>query len=429
MPTFMETHSIEVHEIISRPPHWLLGWGVTLTFVFMILGVLVTWLIRYPDLVAASFILTSKDAPRRILTRNAGRIQTLLASDGSIVKAGQPLVYSESSANHEQVLCLELELIKLYEEVNSDGWTKVHNFFAHEYSELGELQISFQAFYQQFEQLKTVLVDGYLVRKRELLLEDVADLKAMEVNIIEQQDLQMRDYELASEEFKIQERLFKEKVIPILELNREKAKLLSRELPLNNLKSSLIQNRTSQTAKQKELLELDNTISQQKSATLQALHTLRSGIALWKQNYVIYAPVGGRLSFIEPWQEQQHVTTGQELMTVEPDGRQLRGLLKVSQVNLGKLRHGQKVLMKLEGYPYQEYGMLEGTLAHLSPTPGKDSMYWGYIDLPRGLVTRYDKQLTYKNGMKGIAEIITKERRLAERLLTMIRDGGKQRND
>lgn len=422
---FRELHSEEVHEIISRPPHWLLRRGITLIFVLMSFAAAAAWWIRYPDIVPASFTLTSGDAPRKVLARSTGRIQKLLVSDGETVSAGQVLLYSESTASHDQVLKLDGELEGLYQVLSEGNWDRVHRFSPLGYTGLGELQSGFQTFYQQFDQLKTVLAGGYLIKKRQLLLEDVTDLKAMEAMLIEQRDLQQRDFQLANQEFKVQERLFKEEIIPVLEYNREKAKLLARELPLKNLSSSLIQNRTLQTGKQKELLELDNAVAQQKSGALQALQTLRSGIETWKQSYVLYAPVAGRLSFAEPWQEQQNVTTGQEMITVEPDGLKFRGLVRVSQGNLGKIAEGQIVLVKLEGYPYREYGMLEGKLTQLSPTPGKDSVYWGYVDLPKGLSTRYGKELDYKNGMKGTADIITRDRRLAERLFATVRDGGK----
>ncbi len=422
---FKELRSEEVHEIISRPPHWLLRRGITLIFCLMTLAVAATWWIRYPDIVAASFTLTSDDAPRKVIARTTGRIDRLLVNDGEVASSGQVLLYSESTAKHDQVLKLEGELRRLYQAVTNGNWGQVHNFPLHGYAGLGELQSSFQTFYQQFDQLKTMLADDYLIQKRQLLLEDVTDLKSMETTLLEQRNLQQQDFELANEEFKVQERLFKDKTIPILEYNREKAKLLSRELSMKTLTSSLIQNRTSQTSKQKELLELDNTVAQQKGEALQMLQTLMSGIETWKQNYVLHAPVSGRLSFAEPWQEQQSVATGQEIMTVEPEARRFRGIVRVAQANLGKTAEGQRVLVKLEGYPYREYGMLEGTLAQLSPTPSKDGVYWGYVNLPKGLTTRYDKELVYKNGMKGTAEIITQDRRLTERLLAIIKDGGK----
>lgn len=101
-----------------------------------------------------------------------------------------------------------------------------------------------------------------------------------------------------------------------------------------------------------------------------------------------------------------------------------RLLAKIPQPNIGKLKEGQTVLIKLDGFPHREYGMVEGKLSQLSNSPGKDDSYWGYIELPHKLKTRYGHTLSYRNGLNGQAEIITADRRLAERLLSTIRVGG-----
>jgi hypothetical protein len=68
---------------------------------------------------------------------------------------------------------------------------------------------------------------------------------------------------LARHEFAIHEKFYRDKVIPVLDYQREKVKLLGREMPLKQLASSLIQNRSAQTAKHKEVLELDNAVAEQ----------------------------------------------------------------------------------------------------------------------------------------------------------------------
>lgn len=425
MAHFKELHSEEVHEIISRPPPGLVRWGMTLFFGLLCLLGLGSWLVRYPDIVSAQFTLTATDAPRTVVVRAEGKLARLLVQDGQTVAAGDPLAYSESTADPAQVLALGESLNELRSALDGGDWATVQEFSIKAYNQLGEIQNDFQTFYQQLTQLKSYLSGGFYLQKRKLLLKDSDDLQAMEQMLDEQLILQRRDYELATSEFKIHEKLYHDKVIPVLDFQREKVKLLGREMPLKQMASSLIQNRSAQTAKQKELLELDNAIAEQKGTFQQALQSLRSGLQTWEQRYILRAPVTGRVSFASPWQEQQSLSAGQELLTVEPDGRRYQGLVKIPQANLGKLREGQAVLIKLQGYPFREYGMVEGTLSQLSRTPGADSVYWGYVDLPAGLRTRYGKQLAYRNGLNGTAEIITADRRLAERLVNVVKDGGK----
>lgn len=423
MIIFKEIHSEEVHEIISRPPPRLIRRGMTLFFGLLSLLGLGSWLVRYPDTVSAQFTLTATNAPRAVLVRSEGKLAKLLVHDRQTVAAGDILAYSESTADPTQVLALGESLDELRNESDNSDWATVQRFPVLTFDQIGELQNDFQTFHQQLTRVKSYLSEGFYLQKRKLLLKDFDDLKAMEQALVEQLDLQRRDFKLARKEFNIHEKLYNDKVIPDLDYHREKMKLLDREMPLKLLASSIIQNRSSKTAKQKELLELDNAINEQKGTFSQAIQTLRSKVATWEQFYVLRAPVAGKISFASPWQEQQSLNAGQELLTVEPTGSNFQGLIKVSQANLGRLSEGQKILVKLEGYPFREYGMIEGTLSQLSVTPGSDSLYWAYVDLPHGLRTQYGRQLVYRNGMKGTAEIITTNKRLAERFLILLKDG------
>lgn len=424
---FKELHNEEVQEIISRPPHWLLRWGTGMCFLAAVLLAAACWWIRYPDIVTTPLILTSKDAPRKVVARTSGKLDKILVADGQEVDVTMPLMYLESTTDPEEAEALYLRLEKLRAVLTSENWQGVAAFEINGGRKLGELQNSFQVFYQHFIQLKAYLQGGLHLKKRELLEKDYADLIAMAALLEEQRALQQEDYALATEEFKIHEKLYRDKVIPLLEFKREQAKLLGKAAPLKQLESALIQNTTAQTSKQKELLELDNMVAEQKSTFIHALLTLQSQVDTWKQQYVVTSPVAGRVSFTAPWQEQQTVSTGTELLTVSPLETELNGHVILPQANLGKLRNGQQVLVKLDGYPFREFGIVDGKLSGLSLTPGRDSTYWGIVTLPTGLKTRYGHTLTYKNGMKGTAEIITEERRLLERLFSALSTGGANR--
>lgn len=430
MPSFsvtryQELHSDEVHEIINRPPLWLARWGITMFFCVLLLIALGTWWVRYPDIVPAGFSLTAVDGPRPVIVRADGRLERLLVTDGQPVENGQAIAYSESTADHDQIMALEKAIGKLKTLLNANRWHQAAAFDPSPYAALGPVQNDFSGFVKELRELRTVMDGGFYTRKQELLRSDYEDLINMEKLLEEQMSIQQREFELAQDEFKLQEKLYEGKVIAILEYKKEKAKLLSRELPLKNLSSMMIQNRSAQTSKRKELLELQDAARMQKEEFLQAIQTLSVGIGEWKQKYVLVAPVSGQISFSAPWQLKQQLIAGQEFLTIEPVGGALAGILTIRQTNLGKIRVGQNVLIKLEGFPYREYGLLEGRLTKVSATPGKDSTYWGSVDLPRNLTTSYGHELPYRNGLRGSAEIVTTNRRLLERLITIIKDGGK----
>ena len=123
MAIFNELHSEEVHEIISRPPPGLVRWGMTLLLGVVVLLGLGSWLVQYPDVVTTSCVLTSSNAPRKVVVRVEGKLARLLVEDRQAVKQGEALAYSESTADPSQVLELSamLETLRLAAQRNDWG--------------------------------------------------------------------------------------------------------------------------------------------------------------------------------------------------------------------------------------------------------------------------------------------------------------------
>ncbi len=77
-------------------------------------------------------------------------------------------------------------------------------------------------------------------------------------------------------------------------------------------------------------------------------------------------------------------------------------------------------MLKFQSYPYQEFGSVKGRMDIIKNIP-TDSGYLSKVIMPQGLLTNYNKQLVFTNGMKAHAEIITENMRLSDRLLNGIR--------
>lgn len=102
------------------------------------------------------------------------------------------------------------------------------------------------------------------------------------------------------------------------------------------------------------------------------------------------------------------------------------GIVKIPQENFGKVKSGQKVNVRLNGYPYMEYGLLTGIIGYLSSVPEEavdqqsSPQYTAEIVFPNGMKTSYGKELRLIQKMNGSAEIITEERSLMMRLIDPI---------
>ncbi|WP_338875414.1 HlyD family efflux transporter periplasmic adaptor subunit [Spirosoma sp. SC4-14] len=418
---FTELRSEEVQELLARPPKWLLRWGITVVFLAVVLTFVGAWVVHYPDLVRASFKLTSANAPKAVLTRTDGKLIRLFIHDNQVVKAGTVAAYLESTAHHDEVLRLSQELARAWAIASKGDLEKLDQLRLSSYNQLGELQTAYQTFEQAHIQLRAYLANGFYSQKKAILRQEIADLKALAENLKLQQSIQARDMALAQEDFEIQQRLANDKVIAPLDLKREESKNIARKLPYQQTASALINNLTSQRAKEKEILELDEQVAEERDKFLQTLNTLQSATDVWKQKYVVTAPVAGRVFFSGVLQENQSVTVNQELFYVAPPNTDYYGELRVPQQNAGKVRVGQRVLIKFAGYPFQEFGAIRGRIATLADIPVKDSVFLAKVVLPEGLKTTYGKRLAYKNGMIASADIITEDSRLVEKLFYQLR--------
>lgn len=283
------------------------------------------------------------------------------------------------------------------------------------------MQNAYQTFEQAHIQLRAYLTNGFYSQKKALLRQEVLDLQALAENLNEQRQIQAQDMKLAQEDYDIQRQLAHDKVIAPLDLKREESKNIGRKLPYQQTAAALISNLTAQRAKQKEILELDKQVAEERYNFLQSLNTLQSAVDSWKAKYVLMAPVSGRVVFVGTLQENQSVAMNQELVYVAPANTDYFGELRVPQQNSGKVEIGQDVLVKFAGYPYQEFGAVRGRIVSVSDIPLKDSVFLAKVVLPSGIQTTFGRQLAYKTGMSASAEIITQDRRLLERLFYQFR--------
>ncbi len=86
----------------------------------------------------------------------------------------------------------------------------------------------------------------------------------------------------------------------------------------------------------------------------------------------------------------------------------------------GKVKKGQRVNIKIDNYPYMEYGMLKGFISKISMVPS-DDFYMAEVQLPDSLTTYYKINLEFDQEMKGVGEIITEDRRLFSRIIEPIK--------
>ncbi|HTY51176.1 MAG TPA: HlyD family type I secretion periplasmic adaptor subunit [Steroidobacteraceae bacterium] len=79
------------------------------------------------------------------------------------------------------------------------------------------------------------------------------------------------------------------------------------------------------------------------------------------------APVDGVVQEVDVTTVGQVVTPAQSLVTIVPDGTPLIVEATVTNEDIGYVRVGQPVQVKVDTFPFQKYGTLPGTLTWISP--------------------------------------------------------------
>jgi HlyD family secretion protein len=411
---YMVLRSDTVQEIITRKPGFTERWALLLFFLIIVLVVISTWFIKYPDVIQVNASLTAFNAPKEIAIRQDGKLVKLFVANDDSVIQGQTLAWMESTANHKEVTDLSFLLDKGIDYLSKNETENVSGLFTKGFKNLGELQSSYQQFVTAWQQFNDYLVNGYYYKRKKMLFDDYVYLQKMHQTLEQQKELSKQDIQLTQETFDANKSLYKDKIISKQDLRDQTSKLVGKQMSLPQLESSILTNENQQTAKQKEIDELEHTISQQKIIFQQALQTLKSLTDDWTKKYIIKAAVTGKVVFIIPLQENQFMQAGKTIGYIDPMDSKYYAQVTLPQTNFGKIKTGQQVQLRFDAYPYQEFGIVEGRLIYISKVPS-DSGFLANIELPKGLLTNYQKSIQYRSGLKSQALIITKDARLAER--------------
>lgn len=411
-------HTDEMQDIITAVPGWLLRWGISVFFGILVLIVTLGALIRYPDVVNAQLKVDSSNSPKPVVSKISGKLTQLLVKENETVRTGEPLAYLESTANHAKVLALLASLQQLQQQVVQDKPLDDVIFNQVDNIEFGELQSAYQAFTQEYIAYKSTVGNGFLVKKKAYLQKDLAYISQQQQQLNSEKNIQQKDFALAGDEYEMHKKLAEQRVETKSELRQEESKYLSKQSPLLQTESSIMTNENNYVAKKKEILELDNQVQEEKTKFMQALNSLISAAEDWKSKYVLSASQAGKLSFAGNIiiQQNQVLNAGQEVFYIDPGNDAFFGNMSILQNNMGKVKEGQEVLVKLRSYPFEEYGIIRGRIKYIADVPYKDSVFISRVDFKAGNSSDLKRPIHLKQGMMADAEIVTQDATILQRL-------------
>jgi HlyD family secretion protein len=149
-----------------------------------------------------------------------------------------------------------------------------------------------------------------------------------------------------------------------------------------------------------------------------------------KDNFLlIMAPVSGIVTDVTSTQPGDKVQANMPLGGIAPAGAKAVVKVEIAEQDRAFLREGQPVKLKFAAFPYQRYGVINGTLEYLSPATKpsgatKQPVYEGRVTVERDHYQVADSKVPLRYGMTATAEVVVRERRLIDLALDPFRQVG-----
>ncbi len=419
----IQLRSEEVQEILTQVPHWMIRWGNMLIFILVLVILFISWLIKYPDVIPAEAIITTTIPPQKEFAKTTGKIDTILVKDNQIVPRNTPLAIIENTANYKDVFFLKsvIDTIRVNKKSFSFPIQNMPLILI-----LGDIETDYALFENNYTE--------YLLNKElqpyssEALANQVtlSELYRRLESLKAQEKLSQAELTLRKTDYLRHQSLFDKGRISKQEYDNKELEYLASKKNYEN--NSLTISQITESISNANKVSIGTNINKRKeeinlfNRVLQSFNQLKKSIKDWELRYVLKSDIAGHVSFLDYWNENQTVNAGDLVFSIVPTQHSsYLARIKAPSLNSGKIKVGQVANIKLENFPDNEFGTLKGTVRRISLLPNKDGVYTIDVSLPDRLITTYDKEIPFKQEMRGVVEIITEDLRLIERFFYQFR--------
>lgn len=425
-----EERTEEVKDIVERMPITFAKNVTLLVCLIVILLLFFGYIVKYPDIVTGEVTVSSEQSPLQIVAIQAGRLKINNIKSQDMIQPDQLLAWIDNPARPELIAQIKSHLTSIPLALTEAR--TLYNKLPKNLN-LGDLTVPYSALLTNIKQVADYQ-DHKLYDKHEQSLAKILNEQHSALNTLKDKEklssinLQISDKYLERDSILLAKRLisqaeYEQSVVSHLGAEDQVKTSIrnsgSIKEQISSTENSIQQNKITKSEKEQQFdLEL-----------LTAYNNLIDKINLWEKQYLITSPVEGSAQFLKFWTNNQFVQAGEPLFSIVPTKNEVLGKVMLPVQGAGKVKMGQKVIVKMVDYPYLEYGYIEGEVNNISLVSSPVSVgngstidsYLVTLVFPRGLYTNYGTQLDFRFEAKGTAEIITKDRRLIERFFDNLR--------
>lgn len=414
----IELRSEEVQEILTRPPHALVRWGITVFFGLLALFFIGGCFFKYPDTVDATVTVTTEHPPVWIVARGSGKLKELYRHDRDSVYAGDIIAVLDNPAVTSDVLALKEELAGF---AITDSCVLAMKFT--ERWALGSIQAAYASFLRNLTDYRNFLTLDLYEQKVEATVRELNEYRNYIGHLQRQVELDKQQSSIAKTVHDREKGLYEDGLTAKAEYEKAQQELLSKRQGTEQLMTSLSTARIQEAQLEQSMIETKMEREREKNTQLTALKTaldeLKTQMDDWELSFLFVSPANGILSYNDVWQKNQNVNGGDKVFSiVAEDTGAIIGKIKLPDSGSGKVKPGQRVNISVTGYPYMEFGFLTGQVQTVSLLADEAGTYTVTVSLPQELNTSYGKTLDFSGELAGTAQILTDERSVTARLLS-----------
>ncbi|MDF7676666.1 HlyD family type I secretion periplasmic adaptor subunit [Neisseriaceae bacterium ESL0693] len=418
-------------ELIETPISAAPKWSARLIILFAVIA-LVWAMIGKMDIVAVAPGKTSLGGhSKTIQSLETAVVDKVNVVNGDHVKAGQTLVslsgigsdsdYAQSVKTLQAAQLTRLRLEALLHSLETRQSPSLDQMQAQKWhldaSHIAQAQTlaqnQFQTWYTQDAQLQTVL----LGHQAELQAIKAQVNKLAQTSQIESQ--RASDYkDLLSQNF-VSKHAYYEQQSKLIQTRGDLATQRSQMQKIQQSIREAEENRrlNTSTLKRDTLDQLRQANEQIQQMTEQVQKAFQR-----KQFMTLKSPVDGTVQQLATYTVGGVVTAAQPIMVIVPDQDQMEVEAIIQNKDIGFVKAGQQVVIKIESFPYTRYGYITGTVKSVSFDAIEDEklglVFAAIIKLDRNNLTIDGQKVNLTGGMNVTAEIKTGKRRVIDYILS-----------
>ncbi len=416
-------HTDSINYLLKSKLGFFLQYGMGLISILCLLVLICLHFIKVPDSIEAKFVLTSSNPPKMLVSKISGRVSQKFVEDKIHVTKNQLLFEMENQADFSEIQQLDSLINNIELLITNKQFDEIVTIENKPLALLGEIQHHYEIFKKSNNEFAQLVANEQYQQEKALILNRQKNLDLVYNNLMAQQILYTKELELSKKDYVIDSILVTQNGLVEQVFRKTETDMLQRQISLLNIEQSIIANNNSRSDLAQQLINLEKVLLQYKNVFIQSFYGLKAALQDWKSKFLIVAPVQGIASFNKNIHEGIQTQIGEPLLYIIPNGSTWVCEILIPQTNLGKLKEGNKCILKFDSYNYEEYGVFEGKVQSVSAIPqevkgqtGSENLFLVRVNIADSLLSNYNKTIEGRYGLTGSASILLDNKSLLEKI-------------